>query len=342
MERTNHHIEYALETESAGSNPGFAVDSEQYAVSRLRNPGKRTGLDEKRALFVFAPKTYAWKLKAVCLRLFGIVALTLLFSSSLRGETIYRLPLRGDFGTEVVELFERAVDSTLAGRFEVIPIESEDAYNPDSNVFSAELKDGDSGRVLFSFDLYRSRNRSVVSDQVSIPKDEVDFGYLVVLFQDKFKSDPVRELELTRLRVHGSRRARVFLNGELAGRVPFETFAPPGVYEVRIEGKRFIHSNHQVRLTPGADTSMKVDLRELSRPYRIGAFVAAGVCAGAAAYLQYRQGRLYDEYRDPELTRTDFDRAYNRYARAVFGRNVFAALGGMALALGVVVTWDLP
>lgn len=278
----------------------------------------------------------------MCLRLLCIVAITILTVSSLEAETIYRLPLRSEFGTEVVELFERAIDSTLGGRFEVTAIESEDAYNPDSNVFSAELRDGDSGAVIFSFDLYRSRDRSVVSDQLSIPKDEVDFGYLLVLFQDRFRSDPIRELELTRLRIHGSRRARVFLNGELAGRVPFETFASPGAYDVRIEGKRFIHTNHRIRLAPGADTSMTIDLRKISRPYRIGAFVAAGVCAGAAAFLQYRQARLYDEYSDPNRTRTDFDRAYSRYRFAVVGRNAAAALGGVALSVGLVATWDIP
>ncbi len=278
----------------------------------------------------------------MCLRLLGIVAVTLLLGSSLEAETIYRLPLRSEFGEEVVELFERAVDSTLADRFEVVPIESRDAYNPDSNVFSAELSDGDSGNVVFSFDLYRSRNRSVVSDQIPIAKDDVDFGFLLVLFQDRFQNDPVRELELTRLRIRGSERARVFLNGELAGRVPFETFAPAGTYTVRIEGKRFIQSEHRIQLNSGADTSIKVDLREISRPWRTGAFVAAGICVGAASFLQYRQSRLYEEYRDPELTRSDFDRAYNRYARAVVGRNAFAALGGIALATGLVLTWDLP
>jgi hypothetical protein len=244
--------------------------------------------------------------------------------------------------TAVVELFEAALDTVLAARFRVVVPTDSTPHHPDSAVCAAELTEADSGGLRLSYDLYQAGREDVVSGELIMPPERLDFAEVVLAIQNAFAPSGFVQRSLARLRIDGVRGSKVYLDGALYGTIPFEAFVIPGEHAVAVSGRRFLRHAFTIDMAAGGDTLAVVDLRQLSRPLRAGLAILGGTAAGSALYAHRVQDALYDRYADPTRTRSDFDRRYRDYRKAVVIRNLLAAVGAGALSAAVVLTFDIP
>jgi hypothetical protein len=256
--------------------------------------------------------------------------------------TIYRLPVRSVLDSAVVELFETALDTVLAARFRVVIPSDSIPHHPDSAVFSSELTGSDSGGVRLAYNLYVAGGDEVIEGEAVVARERVDFATVVLAIQNALAPSGVAGLSLARVRIDGVRDSRVFMDGALYGTIPFEAFLVPGEHTVSVRGRRFLEHAFTVDVDAGDDTLAIVDLRTLSRPYRIALAFLGGVAGGGALYAHQIQKAMFAHYADPRRTRHDFDRRYRDYRSAVVVRNLLTAVSMGAFSTALVLTFDIP
>ncbi len=277
---------------------------------------------------------------------FFCTLISYVFISTACGDTLYRLPPRIDpeldLDSAAVAVFVKALDSALSPDFQIIAVENDSMYPPDSNVCSSFLSPAGGDSLLFEFDIYLAQNQGITSGEFTIALNEIDPSVVSLLIQQEFSGSSFGTMQLGRVRMVGCQGCRVFVNGELSGAMPFETFLPPGKYEFEAKGAKFLSDKHQLLLEPGDDTLLNSDLRALSAKIR-NRLLVSGVFFGAAAAASHAlQEWLYDRYTDPDKTRQDFDRRYRQYQLAVSFRNAFAFLSAGSLSAGLLIAVDIP
>lgn len=267
-------------------------------------------------------------------------------AAPLHGDILYRLPLKADpsldFDSTVTDIFARALDSALSADFEVYQAPDDSAYPPDSSVCSSFLFPAEGDSVLFEFTIYLADGQGLISGDFRIPFGKIEFTYIHLLIQEALSENSFGRLRLARLRMVGCGGCRILVNGELSGAMPFETFLPPGTYDIEARGNRILSDKRHLRLNAGDDTLLVTDLPALSRRFRRRLYTGGTLCGLAAIAAHVAQEYLYRRYRDPDITRGDFDTRYAHYQTAIVVRNVMGACAAGALGAAFLITIDIP
>jgi len=257
-------------------------------------------------------------------------------------DLLYRLPVRTEFSGETAQLFERAIDSVLSSRFNIEVPDTNDLYEPDSNVCVSSLVENRKGTVTFSYDIFLAQNEGVISGTFNFPMKAITLDEIILRLQENLSEKNWHFIMLGRLRIQGTYKADVYLNDFLSGRVPFESFLTPAMYDIRVQSGPFIKKNFLVNVSAGSDTTLTVDLKKLSRPYRIGSFILGGASLVLGGLGHYIQNQRYDQYVDPDKTQENFDQHYLKYQRATVFRNISFVFSGVFFTTGLVLTFSLP
>ncbi|MDD5675476.1 MAG: hypothetical protein PHC61_15000, partial [Chitinivibrionales bacterium] len=229
----------------------------------------------------------ARKKKTAAAKITLLVFFMAFFFKTIHAESIYLLPVKSTADVATTDVFASALTTFLSQHFTVVPVDPKLNLSLDSNVCTAELG-ANNDSLVFSVSLYLRKRRNFGIGPLSATRSDFSERAILTMLRAKMQQDVYKQLFLCNLHIVGTDKAKVYLNKELSGRLPFNGFLLPGPCTIKATTGRFLSETIAVTLTGGKDTTVSFDLVGPAKSMRL-TFLGGGLAfAGWAGYLQYK------------------------------------------------------